>query len=73
MTKLQEAIIDLAKDMQSIVDDIEAGPSITQGNYGAYMGVLANFKDQGQRNLIALALIEAGADKLGVLNAMKFV
>ena len=53
--------------------EIESGIKTTQNNYGRYGGLIAQLSkgDKGVANIIALALIKAGANSLGVNNGLK--
>lgn len=71
---LDATVTAIAGDLKRIVDDIETEPiKTTQNNYGRYMNVLGLL---GKGNIaatqvIALALIEAGANRAGVMSALK--
>ena len=71
----------LVKDMASIVKPIvkivEAGPKRTMGRYDQYMGVIARLMEQAKKPedkammvAIGCAMIEAGADRQGVIAAL---
>ncbi len=70
--KLDQLIIDLAGDLKPEVDKIEASPMTTQNHYGNYGALLTTVSggNQNTANLIALALIKAGANEQGVKSAM---
>ena len=72
--KLDAVVTALAGDLKSLVRDIEADPlKTTQNNYGRYMNVLGLLGkgNYGATQVIALALIEAGANRAGVASALK--
>lgn len=69
---LDSMILDLASDLEPLVSEIESGTKTTKGNYGRYMGLLsalANNKESAQ--IMALAMIKAGANKQGVSDGLK--
>ena len=68
-----QLINDLANDFKPVVREIESGIKTTQNNYGRYGGLIAQLSkgDKGVANIIALALIKAGANSLGVNNGLK--
>jgi hypothetical protein len=68
-----DAIVkDLAKDLKPLVRDIEDSPKTTQNHYGSYMSVLSQIGgDADNKRLIALALIDAGANEQGVRDALR--
>ena len=68
--KTTQLIKDLAGDLKPEVDKIESSIKTTQNHYGRYMSILGGF-NSNQINLISLALIEAGANRGGVLSALK--
>jgi len=70
-SSLQEAIADLAKDLQQDVQEIEAKPETTKGHYGFYLGLLSQWKNKEVRKVVALALIQAGANEEGVRSALE--
>ena len=70
--KLEELISELAGDLKEMVQQIEARPKTTQNHYGQYMGLLSGMaKNKGHAQIIAAALIEAGANRQGVVSALK--
>jgi len=74
MTPEQTKLIsDLAADLKPMVKDIEAGIPTTQNNYGRYGSLISQLSKGDKRvgAIIALALIEAGANRVGVQNALK--
>ena len=68
-----QLINDLANDFKPVVREIESGIKTTQNNYGRYGGLIAQLSkgDKGVANIIALALIKAGANSIGVNNGLK--
>ena len=72
--RLQAVIADLVIDCQGLVDSIEAKPfKTTQFSYGDYLALLGKFEDADARNLMALALLEAGANRAGVRWALRLI
>jgi hypothetical protein len=72
MTAQAKAMIaDLAKDLREAVTDIEASIELTQNHYGAYLNILSMAKDGLSKDILVLALIEAGANEQGVRDARK--
>lgn len=71
---LDAAIIDIAGDLKTTVASIEKGIKTTQNHYGRYMALFANsgLKTGPQKDLLALALVKAGANAGGVENARGF-
>ena len=68
-----QLITDLAADFKPIVAEIEGGIKTTQNNYGRY-GALLNQLSKGDKRIagiLALALIKAGANSVGVNNGLK--
>lgn len=72
MNAEQKAILkDVAIDLEPLVRDIEDSPMTTQNHYGDYMSVLSQAGDSDNKRFIALALIDAGANKQGVRDALR--
>ena len=76
MTQEQELAVSklitgLASDLKETVTNIEKKFATTQNRYGDYMSLIGSVaKDKKMANLISLALIQAGANKQGVISAM---
>lgn len=69
-----EALFQEAVDeLKPLVEKIEKEAPTTKNHYGTYMAVLLQAKETQVRKLTALALIKAGANKSGVLAALKLV
>ena len=70
--ELDTLISDMAGDLKELVSDIEASPKFTQNHYGRYMAVLAGVAhgDSRKGQIVALALIRAGANPAGVQSAL---
>ena len=71
--KLDAAVKDLAGDLKDLVVKIEASPKLTQNHYGRYMSIIGHVA-QGNRQtgqIVALALIAAGANRAGVASALQ--
>lgn len=66
----KKLITSIADELREGVKAIEAGAKMTQNHYGRYMAILGQAKTRGQRHVIALALIEAGANSAGVKSAL---
>lgn len=63
-------IDDLAADLRATVRQIESGPETTQGHYGDYLSLLSHFPTDRQ-NIVALALVRAGANVTGLGAAVR--
>ncbi len=62
----------IVETLRPIVAEIEAGVETTRGHYARYMAIFSQFTDNaGQANVLALALIKAGANERGVNDALK--
>lgn len=71
-TALNELIGELANDLAPTVSAIEQSPMTTKNHYGRYMALLSELGDNpNHKRLIALALIDAGANQQGVKSAMQ--
>jgi len=71
--KVTEMVAALKPDLEPLVAQIEARPETTQGHYGDYMAVISDLA-QGSKTmaqLVALALIESGANRRGVAAALQ--
>lgn len=73
MNAEQTAILkDIAKDLEPMVRDIESSAMTTKNHYGDYMSVLSLIGgDNDHKRFMALALIDAGANKQGVRDALR--
>ena len=73
--RTDEVITSVADDLREHVAKIEAGIATTQNHYGDYMNLIMSVAtdDANVRKIIALALIRAGANREGVLSALKAV
>lgn len=60
-------IAGIAEELVELVRSIESKPKTTQNHYGDYMGILGQFPDKIK--LTSIALIVAGANKQGVIDA----
>ena len=70
----KDAIIsDMADKLRPTVNGIETSIKTTQHHYGAYMGLLSQFTDKAMREVMALALIQAGANKHGIASALSIL
>lgn len=70
--KLNQLINDLASDMKDAVTKIESGFKTTQNNYGNYMQLLSTLaKDKQTAQIMAMAMIRAGANRQGVSSALQ--
>lgn len=69
--QLNKLIEELANDLRPIVQKIENSTKTTQDHYGKYMELLSYLGDDpNHKRLMALALIDAGANLRGVHAAM---
>ena len=69
--KLDAVINELANDLRDTVTRIEASPDTTKGHYGDYLAIISFAPNSISAAMSALALIHAGANRDGVLSAMK--
>ena len=67
-----QAINEVANALREFVKGIEASVATTRGHYGDYMNFLLSFP-QEQRKALTTALIVAGANEQGVIDALKLV
>ena len=71
---IKKLIEDLALDFSPVVKDIESSPyPTTQNNYGRYMSLISSMSkgDKSRAEIIAMALITAGANRSGVKSALR--
>ena len=71
--KQQQFVTECAADFKPLVTKIESGIATTQNHYGKYGAVISQLS-KGNKNaadLIAIALVEAGANRLGVAYGLK--
>jgi len=71
---IKKLIVDLASDFAPVVKDIESSPyPTTQNNYGRYMSLINTMSkgDKRKSEIIAMALITAGANPSGVKSALR--
>jgi len=71
---LKKLVMDLALDFSPVVKDIESTRySTTQNNYGRYMSLISSMSkgDKKRAEIIAMALITAGANRSGVKSALR--
>jgi len=68
--KIEALVKELAVDLVPAVSKIEASVATTQNHYGDYLSILSVPKSQTERKLVALALLEAGANRNGIVSAM---
>ena len=72
--KLKQLVTGLAEDLKPEVVKIEKKFATTKNRYGDYMALIsAVAKDERTAKLIVLALIEAGANREGVTDAMRII
>ena len=71
-TQIQSIVNSLVPDLLPEVKRIEQKPATTQNHYGDYMNLLSVLgkNNKGMTNIIALALIAAGANAQGVRSAV---
>ena len=74
-TEKQQQLIDgLVSDLKAEVTRIEKKIATTENKYGDYMALISGAaKNEGTAKFIALALIQAGANKQGVQSAMQIL
>jgi len=70
--RLQTLVADLAADLIEPVASIEKRTATTQNHYGDYLALIGTLSHDDKRmaQVIALALIKAGANRLGVASAL---
>lgn len=69
--KIDKVITDMAEEIRPIVQEIEQSIATSQNHYGEYMSVLSQLGDKpGYKRVIAAALVEAGANRKGVRDAL---
>lgn len=70
--KLKKLVSDLAGDFKPAVQKIEAKIATTRNHYGDYMGLISSLaKTKQHAQLFAMAMIEAGANRQGVGDALR--
>ena len=70
--KIAAMITDLSVDLAPLVQEIENSAKTTQNHYGRYMSIIAQIgANQTNRQIVARALIGAGANVNGVRSAMR--
>ncbi len=68
----QKVVNKIAMELQPSVKSIESGFKTTKNNYGLYMSLISKLsegKGTNYTNMICAALIVAGANKIGVMDA----
>lgn len=72
LRKIADLIIQIAEDMREAVAAIEDTLPTTKNHYGAYLGMISRTKgDNFTKSMVAVALIKAGANFDGVLDAYR--
>lgn len=70
--KLKKLVTELAGDFKPAVEKIEAKIATTRNHYGDYMALLSSLaKSKQHAQIFALAMIEAGANRQGVNDALQ--
>lgn len=71
--KLDEIVRSLVVEVKPAVEKIEARLATTQNHYGDYLELLTTVSggDKKMGQVVALALIKAGANREGVLSALQ--
>jgi len=71
-TQIEAMIESLVPDLKGLVKEIEGGHKTTQNHYGRYMSLIAKIGGDSKpmRNIVALALLRAGANRAGVSSAL---
>lgn len=67
--KVDTFVSETAVFLRPLVKEIEKAPAVTKGHYGRYLHILLTFEDVTIRKLVALSLIEAGANPDGMRGA----
>lgn len=75
MPSTDEAILGLTELLKGHVAGIEDSMEITRGHYGEYMTLISAVSDGDHKmaRIVALGLIEAGANERGVKDALRIV
>jgi hypothetical protein len=68
---LNNLVEGLASDVRDEVAEIETSTPTTRNHYGRYMAILCMFKEVRTQKLLVLALIRAGANEQGVIDAAR--
>ena len=72
LSKIADLIIQIAEDFRGAVAEIEDTTPTTKNHYGAYLGMISRTKgDNFTKSMVAVALIKAGANFDGVLDAYR--
>ena len=69
--KADAIIAGLANDLRPAVEKIEKAIPVTRNHYGAYLDFFTICTDSTNRKIVAYALLKAGANKEGVLDALR--
>lgn len=69
----KNAIIELAKTVTPLLDEIHANEPTTQNYYGDYMNLLSTRQNKGEQKLLAIALLYAGVNYEGLIVASKIL
>lgn len=74
-TNANELLESLANDLKPLVNDTEKSFATTKNHYGDYMAIINQLSNGEKRmaKIIALALIQAGGNKEGIMSAMQFI
>jgi hypothetical protein len=71
--KIEQVVASLVPDLKPEVARIESSLATTKGHYGDYGGLLTTIAPSKRKaQIVALALIRAGADKQGVASALQY-
>jgi hypothetical protein len=68
-TVLAELVTGLASDFKPEVEKIESSIATTKDHYADYMVIISIGKTETAQKLIALALLQAGANQDGIFSA----
>lgn len=70
--KQNQFINNLAEEFKTTVEKIEKSIPETRNHYGKYMGIISFFSagNKFKAQVISLALIKAGANELGIMDAL---
>jgi hypothetical protein len=69
----KNAIMELAKTLTPLLDEIHASSPTTQNYYEDYMNILATRQNKSEQRLLAIALMYAGVNPKGLESASKIL
>ena len=71
--QLNNAVKQLAQIIKPAIDAIHEGNATTKNYYGDYMAILGQTNNAAKAKILALAMIEAGANVYGIESAMSIL